>query len=53
MRRIITIISLLILLVTTMAAQGQITIGGNVYGGGNRGKVDGNTKVIVNQDYQE
>ncbi len=29
------------------AAQAQITIGGNVYGGGNEGNTDGNTKVTV------
>ena len=29
-------------------AGAQITIGGNIYGGGNQGEVGGDTKVIVN-----
>ena len=41
-----TIISLMLLLTAT-AAQGQITIGGNVYGGGNAGDTGGKTKVTV------
>ena len=45
MRRYITI-GLMILL-STVAAQGQIKIGGNVYGGGNQGEVKGSTKVTV------
>ena len=45
MRRVITI--LMIVLLSTMVAQGQIKIGGNVYGGGNKGKVEGNTRVTV------
>ena len=47
MRRDITIISTLILLFTSMAAQGQITIGGNVYGGGNAGELSGSTNVTI------
>ena len=31
----------------SLPAQGQIVIGGNVYGGGNKGKVGGNTTVTV------
>ena len=45
MRRVITI--LIIVLLSTVVAQGQIKIGGNVYGGGNKGVVDGNTTVTV------
>ena len=45
MRRVITI--LMMVLLTTVVVQGQIKIGGNVYGGGNKGKVDGNTRVTV------
>ena len=49
MRRVITI--LIFVLLSTMVAQGQgtvsIKIGGNVYGGGNKGKVEGNTRVTV------
>ena len=53
MRRVITI--LIFVLLSTIVAQGQetsttgvsIKIGGNVYGGGNKGKVDGNTRVTV------
>ena len=45
MRRVITI--LIIGLLSTVVAQGQIKIGGNVYGGGNKGVVDGNTTVTV------
>ena len=41
-----TIVSLLVLLAAT-SAQAQITIGGNVYGGGNEGDVGGNTTVTV------
>ena len=35
------------MLLVAPAVQAQITIGGNVYGGGNEGVVDGNTKVTV------
>lgn len=42
----ITIIAILVLL-TTIVAQGQIKIGGNVYGGGNAGDMTGNTSVTV------
>jgi len=45
MRRYITI--LLIVLLSTVVAQGQIKIGGNVYGGGNHAEVKGSTKVTV------
>ena len=41
-----TIVSLLMVL-TTIGVRAQITIGGNVYGGGNMGNVDGNTTVTV------
>ena len=40
------IVSLLMLLAAT-SLQAQITIGGNVYGGGNKGDVDGNTTVTL------
>ncbi|MCR5644274.1 MAG: hypothetical protein K6G32_13190, partial [Prevotella sp.] len=40
------IISLMMLLAAT-AVRAQITIGGNVYGGGNAGDTGGNTKVTV------
>ena len=40
------IVSLLMIL-AVMSAQAQITIGGNVYGGGNKGDVDGNATVTV------
>ncbi len=45
MRRVITI--LIVVLLSTIVAQGQIKIGGNVYGGGNKGYVGGSTKVTV------
>ena len=45
MRRVITI--LIVILLSTIVAQGQIRIGGNVYGGGNKGNVDGSTHVTV------
>ena len=45
MRRHITI--LIFVLLSTVVAQGQIKIGGNVYGGGNKGEVKGSTKVTV------
>ncbi len=45
MRRIITI--LIFVLLSTIVAQGQIRIGGNVYGGGNHANVEGNTRVTV------
>ena len=41
-----TIVSLLMVL-TTMGVRAQITIGGNVYGGGNEGEVKGNATVTV------
>ena len=45
MRKFITI--LIVVLLSTMVAQGQIRIGGNVYGGGNHAQVEGSTKVTV------
>ena len=45
MRRVITI--LIVVLLSTIVAQGQIRIGGNVYGGGNHAEVKGSTKVTV------
>ena len=45
MRRVITI--LIVVLLSTIVAQGQIKIGGNVYGGGNHANVDGSTNVRV------
>ncbi|MBP5196112.1 MAG: hypothetical protein J6035_01730, partial [Bacteroidaceae bacterium] len=45
MRRVITI--LISALLSTIVAQGQIRIGGNVYGGGNQGDVKGTTSVTV------
>ena len=45
MRRYITI--MLMILLSTIVAQGQIRIGGNVYGGGNHAEVKGSTKVTV------
>ena len=45
MRRFITI--LIVVLLSTIVAQGQIKIGGNVYGGGNHAEVRGSTKVTV------
>ena len=42
----VSIISLMMFLAAT-AVQAQITIGGNVYGGGNAGDTGGNTKVVV------
>ncbi len=45
MRRVITI--LIMILLTTTVVQAQITIGGNVYGGGNKGNVGGSTNVRV------
>ena len=35
------------ILLSTIVAQGQIRIGGNVYGGGNHAEVKGSTKVTV------
>ena len=46
MNRKLTIISIMMLLAAT-AAQAQIKIGGNIYGGGNAGDTEGSTKVIV------
>ena len=37
----------MIVLLSTIVAQGQIKIGGNVYGGGNKGNVEGSTSVTV------
>ncbi len=45
MRKIIAILLLLCLSASLM--QAQITIGGNVYGGGNAGNTGGSTKVTV------
>ena len=45
MRKFITI--LIFVLLSTIVAQGQIKIGGNVYGGGNHAEVKGSTKVTV------
>ena len=45
MRKFITI--LIVVLLSTIVAQGQIKIGGNVYGGGNHANVEGSTKVTV------
>ena len=38
---------MLMILLSTIVAQGQIKIGGNVYGGGNHAEVRGSTKVTV------
>ena len=43
----IRLLLLLFLLLTGKQLQAQITIGGNVYGGGNEGDVGGNTTVTV------
>ena len=45
MRRYITI--MMMILLSTIVAQGQIKIGGNVSGGGNHAEVRGNAKVTV------
>ena len=45
MRKFITI--LIVVLLSTIVAQGQIKIGGNVYGGGNKGNVNGDATVRV------
>ena len=45
MKKVITM--LIFVFLATVVAQGQIVIGGNVYGGGNKGQVDGSTKVTV------
>ena len=37
----------MVMLLAATAVRAQITIGGNVYGGGNAGNTDGNTKVTV------
>ena len=53
MRRIITILILGLLSTTVALGQEAVykdtapKIGGNVYGGGNKGKVKGNTRVTV------
>ena len=44
MRKILTIV---LLGLAALTVQAQITIGGSVYGGGNEGKVNGNTTVNV------
>ena len=44
MRKILTIV---LLSLSVLLAQGQITIGGNVYGGGNEGDVTVGTSVTV------
>ena len=41
------LLTLLLLFLFTAGASAQIKIGGNVYGGGNKGNVKGNTKVTV------
>ena len=46
MRYKVSIISMLMLLAAT-AVQAQITIAGNVYGGGNAGNLGGSTNVKV------
>ena len=38
---------MILVLLSTIVAQGQIKIGGNVYGGGNKAEVKGNTRVTV------
>ena len=38
---------MILVLLSTIVAQGQIRIGGNVYGGGNHAEVKGSTKVTV------
>ena len=43
------LVALLILLFTPISAMAEIVIGGNVYGGGNEGDVDGSTSVTVQQ----
>ena len=43
----ITHIALLLMAFAVPQAKAQITIGGNVYGGGNEGKVEGSTTVTV------
>ena len=35
------------MLLSTMTAQAQITIAGNVYGGGNAGDLGGKTEVLI------
>ena len=40
-------IALLFLVLAAPSARAQITIGGNVYGGGNEGEVDGSTTVTI------
>jgi hypothetical protein len=37
----------MLMFLTALAAQGQISIGGNVYGGGNAGDTEGSTRVTV------
>ena len=45
MKKIVSIVSIIVL--SVLSVQAQITIGGNVYGGGNAGVVQGNTAVTV------
>jgi len=47
MMRPIRLIGLLLLWLLPLELSAQITIGGNVYGGGNEGEVKGNTTVVV------
>ncbi len=42
-----SIISCFLMLLSAVTAQAQITIGGNVYGGGNAGDLGGKTEVSV------
>ena len=44
---IISTLSFILLLTCPFSVQAQIKIGGNVYGGGNQGNVNGSTKVTV------
>ena len=46
---VVLLVALLISLLTPISAMAEIVIGGNVYGGGNEGDVDGSTKVTVLQ----
>ena len=46
--RLMRLMHLIVLLwLLPLAGQGQIKIGGSVYGGGNKGKVDGSTTVTL------
>ena len=46
---VVLLMALLISLFTPLSAMAEIVIGGNVYGGGNEGDVDGSTSVTVQQ----